>query len=301
MNKKTVVVAVGGNALLRRGQPLECDVQRDNIKVAAKAIAALQEEYNVVLVHGNGPQVGLLALQNAAYDKVQPYPLDVLVAESQGMIGIMLQQEIAKLVDAPVVTLLTQTIVDRADSAFLNPTKYVGAVYTKEEADQIAYDKGWTFKQDQQYWRRVVPSPAPAGIVEAREIATLASTGCVVIAVGGGGVPVDVDGNGVEAVVDKDLASALLAKQINADAYMILTDGNGVFLNWGTPEQVHCPVLNEAEITPEFLATFDAGSMRPKIAACVDYVRHTGGVVGIGDLNDGVEILNGTRGTLITR
>ncbi|KGQ13522.1 Carbamate kinase [Beauveria bassiana D1-5] len=228
--KPTLVVALGGNALLKRGEPLEADLQRKNIELAAKTIAQLTNAWRVVLVHGNGPQVGLLALQNSAYQNVSPYPLDVLGAESQGMIGYMLQQALKNnLPDREVSVLLTQVEVDPLDPAFSNPTKYIGPVYSQEQADALVRDKGWSVKADGQYFRRVVPSPQPKRIVESDAITALIQRDHLVICNGGGGVPVveKADGyHGIEAVIDKDLSAALLARQIEADALLILTDAD---------------------------------------------------------------------------
>jgi len=239
--KPTLVVALGGNALLKRGEPLEAAIQRKNIDLAAGVIAQLTQRWRVVLVHGNGPQVGLLALQNSAYTGVTPYPLDVLGAESQGMIGYMLQQSLKnRLPDCEVSVLLTQVAVDLADPALSNPTKYIGPVYDQTQADALAKEKGWCFKADGSYFRRVVASPQPMRIVERDAIEALIQRDHLVICNGGGGVPVveKADGlHGIEAVIDKDLSAALLARQLEADALLILTDADAVYLNWGTPEQ----------------------------------------------------------------
>lgn len=298
--KPTLVVALGGNALLKRGEPLEADIQRKNIDLAAKTIAGLTHNWRVVLVHGNGPQVGLLALQNSAYENVTPYPLDILGAESQGMIGYMLQQSLKnQLPQREVSVLLTQVEVDAADPAFANPTKYIGPVYDQAQADTLSAEKGWRFKADGTYFRRVVPSPQPKRIVESDAINALISRDHLVICNGGGGVPVveKADGyHGIEAVIDKDLSAALLARQIEADALLILTDADAVYVDWGKPGQR--PL---AQVTPALLdeMTFDAGSMGPKVAACSRFVRECNGIAGIGALADGPAILAGDKGTLI--
>ncbi|SFR08926.1 MULTISPECIES: carbamate kinase [unclassified Enterobacter] len=298
--KPTLVVALGGNALLKRGEPLEADIQRKNIDLAAKTIAGLTHNWRVVLVHGNGPQVGLLALQNSAYENVTPYPLDILGAESQGMIGYMLQQSLKnQLPQREVSVLLTQVEVDAADPAFANPTKYIGPVYDQAQADALSAEKGWRFKADGTYFRRVVPSPQPKRIVESDAINALISRDHLVICNGGGGVPVveKADGyHGIEAVIDKDLSAALLARQIEADALLILTDADAVYVDWGKPGQR--PL---AQVTPALLdeMTFDAGSMGPKVAACSRFVRECNGIAGIGALADGPAILAGDKGTLI--
>ena len=299
-NKPTLVVALGGNALLKRGEPLEADIQRKNIDLAAKTIAQLTQQWRVVLVHGNGPQVGLLALQNSAYDRVTPYPLDILGAESQGMIGYMLQQSLKnQLPQREISVLLTQVEVDADDPAFRNPTKYIGPVYDGDQANARQAEKGWIFKADGKAFRRVVPSPQPKRIVESDAIRALIARDHLVICNGGGGVPVveKADGfHGIEAVIDKDLSAALLASQIHADALLILTDADAVYLDWGKPTQR--PL---AQVTPELLSEmqFDAGSMGPKVTACAEFVSHCQGIAGIGSLADGPAILSGDKGTLI--
>lgn len=301
MDKKpTLVVALGGNALLKRGEPLEAAIQRKNIEIAADTIAGLTATWRVVLVHGNGPQVGLLALQNSAYTKVSPYPLDILGAESQGMIGYMLQQALKnRLPQQNVSVLLTQVEVDANDPAFGNPTKYIGPVYDKAQSDALAQEKGWNMKADGKYFRRVVPSPQPASIVESDAISTLIASNHLVICNGGGGVPVvkQTDGlHGLEAVIDKDLSAALLARQINADALLILTDADAVYLDWGKDTQRPLSQITANELSK---MQFDAGSMGPKVAACCQFVNHCQAIAGIGALADGPEILAGKKGTLI--
>ncbi len=299
-NKRTLVVALGGNALLKRGEPLEADIQRKNIELAARTIAQLTRQWRVVLVHGNGPQVGLLALQNSAYANVTPYPLDILGAESQGMIGYMLQQALKNhLPEREISVLLTQVEVDANDPAFLNPTKYIGPIYDEAQARALQAEKGLVFKADGNAFRRVVPSPQPKRIVENDAIHALISRDHLVICNGGGGVPVveKADGyHGIEAVIDKDLSAALLASQIHADALLILTDADAVYLDWGKPTQR--PL---AQVTPELLREmqFDAGSMGPKVTACAEFVSHCRGIAGIGSLADGQAILAGEKGTLI--
>lgn len=299
-NKRTLVVALGGNALLKRGEPLEADIQRKNIELAARTIAQLTRQWRVVLVHGNGPQVGLLALQNSAYANVTPYPLDILGAESQGMIGYMLQQALKNhLPEREISVLLTQVEVDANDPAFLNPTKYIGPIYDEAQARALQAEKGWVFKTDGNAFRRVVPSPQPKRIVENDAIRALISRDHLVICNGGGGVPVveKADGyHGIEAVIDKDLSAALLASQIHADALLILTDADAVYLDWGKPTQR--PL---AQVTPELLREmqFDAGSMGPKVTACAEFVSHCRGIAGIGSLADGQAILAGEKGTLV--
>lgn len=302
MQKKTVVVALGGNALLRRGEPLEADIQRHNIEIAVKAISEIAREYNVVLVHGNGPQVGLLALQGLEYKSVSPYPLDVLGSETQGMIGYMLMQEFDnELKNVPVSCMLTQMMVAPNDPAFDNPTKPIGPVYQEQEANELAAKYNWTIKPDGKHFRRVVPSPQPIGIVEYKTIQTLIDAGHLVICTGGGGIPVKRHNgrlHGIEAVIDKDMSAALLARQIHADSLLILTDADAVYRNWGTPEQaaIH-------QTTPSQLEDlqFDAGSMGPKIEASCEFIENGGKLVGIGALEDAMAILRGEAGTCITQ
>jgi carbamate kinase len=216
-----VVVALGGNALLKRGEPMTADVQRGNVKVAAQALAPVARDHQLVLSHGNGPQVGLLALQGAAYEEVETYPLDVLGAQTEGMIGYMIEQELGNLLpfEVPFATILTMIEVDPDDPAFENPTKFVGPVYDKEEAFSLAEEKGWSIKQDGDMWRRVVPSPLPKRIFEMRPVKWLLEKGTIVICAGGGGIPVMYEKGadrvlvGVEAVIDKDRATELLARE----------------------------------------------------------------------------------------
>ena len=297
-----IVIALGGNALLRRSDPMTTEVQRRNVRTAAEAIAPLAAEHSVVVVHGNGPQVGLLALQADAYQGAEPYPLDVLDAGTQGMIGYLIQQELRSVLprDSQVATLLTMIAVDPADPAFAHPTKFVGPVYAKEAAHALAADKGWTFRPDGGSWRRVVPSPKPQRILEIQPITWLLQQGAVVICAGGGGIPTVHPTSdpgaltGVEAVIDKDLASELLAEDVGADLFLMATDVDGVYLNWGTPEQRRLD-----RITPGELAShqFPAGSMGPKVEAAARFVAKTGHRAAIGSLADIPGIVAGTAGT----
>jgi len=299
-----VVVALGGNALLKRGQPMTADVQRSNVKQAVPALAAVAGTHQLVLSHGNGPQVGLLALQAAAFAEVEPYPLDVLGAQTEGMIGYVLEQELGNLLpfEVPFATILTMVEVDPSDPAFSNPTKFVGPVYDKEEADKLASDKGWVFKQDGDRWRRVVPSPEPRRIFEIRPIRWLLDKNVIVICAGGGGIPTmylpDADRIlvGVEAVIDKDLASELLAREVEADLLVMATDIDGVYTGWGTPEQRRL-----AKVTPPELRelAFAAGSMGPKVEAAIRFVESTGGRAAIGSLADIEGIVDGDAGTQV--
>ena len=299
-----IVVALGGNALLKRTDPMTAEAQRANVKVACKALAPLAEEHELVVAHGNGPQVGLLALQAAAYTDVEPYPLDVLGAQTQGMIAYMVEQELGNLLpfEKPIATILTMTEVDPADPAFQNPTKFVGPCYSRGEADDLSAAKGWVCKPDGDTWRRVVASPEPKRIFEMRPIRWLLERGSVVICAGGGGIPTVYlpDGTrtlvGIEAVIDKDLAAELLARETEADLFVMATDAEGVFADWGTPEQ---RLLGW--VTPEDLEAYDfpAGSMGPKVEAACRFVRATGKRAAIGCLDDIARIAAGEAGTNI--
>ncbi len=296
-----IVAALGGNALLRRGEPADVETQRRNVAVAVEAIAALAADHDVVVTHGNGPQVGLLALQAEAYPDVTPYPLDVLGAESEGMIGYLLDQGLyGRLPDRPVATLLTQVVVDGDDPAFEHPSKPIGPVYERAAAERLARERGWAIATDGERWRRVVPSPEPRRIVELPAIRTLLSSGAVVICSGGGGVPVLVDESGalhgVEAVIDKDLTAALLARELKADALLLLTDVPQVERNHGSPVAHPIDEACVGELDP---ADFPAGSMRPKIEAARRFAADTGGLVAIGALADAPRILEGRAGTRV--
>lgn len=296
-----VVVALGGNALLRRGEAMDVAVQRANVKVAAEAVARIAAHHQVVLTHGNGPQVGLLALQNAAYEPVSPYPLDVLDAETEGMVGYLLEQELGHHLDRDrLATLLTQIVVDPADPAFTHPTKFVGPTYSAEAAARLTDAPGWAMSRDGDAFRRVVASPEPLEIVELATIRFLADHGVTVICSGGGGIPVMADGRGglqgVEAVIDKDLAAELLARGVAADALLLLTDVDGVYDDWGTDRAERLGRVTVDELRGRDLP---AGSMRPKVEAACRFVERTGGVAGIGALEDAEEILAGRAGTVV--
>lgn len=297
--KPTAVVALGGNALLRRGDAPSFENQLANIKIAAKAIAEIAKEYQVAIVHGNGPQVGLLALQNLAYDKVSPYPLDVLGAESEGMIGYMLAQELQNLLpETEVTSLLTRIEVNADDPSMLDPTKFVGPVYNEEEAGILAEANNWIMKRDGDYVRRVVPSPKPINIIDKKSIDTLLDAGQIVICCGGGGIPVcrsEFGYKGVEGVIDKDLAATLLAKQLKADKLLILTDADAVYLDWGTEQQRALRATTPAQLS-EY--QFPAGSMGPKVEAAADFARF-GGRAYIGALEEGLEVLAERAGTCV--
>ena len=299
-----VVAALGGNALLRRGQPLTAENQRANVAVAARALLPIALEHDLVLTHGNGPQVGLLSLQNAAYRPDEEYPLDILDAETEGMIGYLLQQELGNLMPPgrPMATLLTRIEVDPADPAFDRPTKPIGPVYGQAEAERLAAEKGWAIAPDGGSWRRVVPSPQPRRIVELGVIELLVRERVIVVCAGGGGIPVvaSPDGGyeGIEAVIDKDFAGALLATSLHADAFLMLTDVDAVYADWGTPDAwpIH-------RASPDAVSghAFAAGSMGPKVEAACRFVRANSGFAAIGSLSQAGAMVRGEAGTIITR
>jgi carbamate kinase len=298
-----IVVALGGNALLQRGQKPDAEVQEENVRRAVAALAPLAHGHELVVTHGNGPQVGVLALQSASDPHLStPYPFDVLGAQTQGMIGYWLLQSMQNhLPDHQVAAIINQTLVEAADPAFEDPTKFVGEVYTREEAERLAADRGWVVKPDGDGWRRVVGSPRPQRVVETRLIRLLLESGAVVVCAGGGGVPVIRDETGqlvgVEAVVDKDLTSSVLAEALDADALLVLTDVPAVMTDFGTPEQA--PISRS---TPHALRAqgFPPGSMGPKVEAVCRFVELTGGMAAIGSLEDAPAILRGEAGTVVT-
>jgi carbamate kinase len=302
-----VVVALGGNALLRRGEPLTAENQRTNAHAACEALAPLALEHELVISHGNGPQVGLLALQGSAYTEVEPYPLDLLGAQTEGMIGYLIQQELGNLLppEHRLASLLTLIEVHGDDPAFKDPTKPIGPIYSEEAAVELAREKSWTFKPDGDSFRRVVPSPVPQRIFGLEPVEWLLERGCTVVCAGGGGIPVMytdepvVAGRklvGVEAVIDKDLASALLAKELKADALLIVTDVDAVYADWGTPQQRPIRHATPAEFGA---SAFAAGSMGPKVRAACLFAEETGGISAIGSINDTQALLRGEAGTTV--
>ena len=299
---RPIVIALGGNALLRRGQELNAENQRDNIRKAAQLLATVHENHKIVIAHGNGPQVGLLALMDHEYTAVDPYPLDVIGAETVGMIGYMIEQELGNIIPADdhIVTVLTQVVVDSRDPAFESPTKPVGPIYARHEAERLAREKNWAIAPDGEYFRRVVPSPEPKRIIEIEAIRLLVEEGMVVICAGGGGIPVAYNGNkrfGVEAVIDKDLASGLLARSLNADMFIMLTDVEYVYVDYGTPQQRAIRAAHPDAIEN---LSFESGSMGPKVQGACRFVRETGRRSAIGRLCHLTEIVDGHSGTLIS-
>jgi carbamate kinase len=297
-----IVIALGGNALLQRGEALTAANQRENVKLAARHIAPLVEGNELVISHGNGPQVGLLALQANAYSEVEPYPLDVLGAQTEGMIGYMIEQELGNLLpfEQPFATILTMVEVDRTDPAFDDPTKPIGPVYPEAEARRLAERHGWSIAPDGDGWRRVVPSPLPKRVFEIRPIRWLIERGVVVICTGGGGIPTmyAADGTlvGAEVVIDKDRASALLARELGAEMLVMATDVDGVYMDWGTPTERR---IDRVEADKLRSRDFPTGSMGPKVEAACAFVLETGGRAAIGALSDLGKMVAGDAGTII--
>lgn len=298
--RKTLVIALGGNALLQRGEVLSADNQYKNIEQVAEVVATLSRDYSVVIVHGNGPQVGLLALQNLACDVAPAYPLDILVAETQGMLGYMIAQKLSLKSDMPPVsTLLTRIEVNGDDPAFQAPGKFIGPVYSPEQESTLSEQYGWKMKRDGQYVRRVVASPRPQRVLDLAGIKALLALDQVVVCAGGGGIPVVKAGEGycgVEAVIDKDLTAARLAVELGAEHLMILTDADAVYQNWGTAS-----ARALRDVTPAQLKPFAApdGAMGPKAEAVIEFVAQTGKEAWIGALKDAPQILAGLKGTRI--
>jgi len=283
---------------------MTADAQRANIRIAAESLARIAGEHQLVISHGNGPQVGLLALEAAAYEEVEAYPFDILGAETQGMIGYLIEQELGNFlpVEVPLATILTMVEVDPDDPAFTNPTKFVGPIYEKTAADELAAEKGWTVKADGDHWRRVVPSPKPKRIFEIRPMRWLVEKGVVVICAGGGGIPTMYASGeerhliGVEAVIDKDFATGLLSRELDADLFVMATDVDGVYADWGSPGQRRLERLTTVELRA---MSFPAGSMGPKVAAATEFVDATGKRAVIGSLEQLDAMVAGTAGTQV--
>jgi carbamate kinase len=295
------VVALGGNALLRRGEPLEADAQARAARAAAGLLARVSSTNRLVVTHGNGPQVGLLALMSEAYTETAPYPLDVLGSETEGQIGYVLELELDNAIpEQETVAVLTRVVVDAGDPAFSAPSKFIGPVYSESEARSLAGRHGWSVKRDGQSWRRVVPSPQPRRIVQLRAIERLVDAGFLVVCTGGGGIPVVEDRRGhhrgVEAVIDKDFASALLASDLRVDTLVLATDVAAVYIDYGSPAER--PI---ARATPAGLRSheFAPGSMGPKVEAVCRFVEHTGARAVIGSLDRIDELLGGRAGTQV--
>ena len=298
-----VVIALGGNALLKRSEPMSAENQRQNVKRAAVAIGQVIEAgHEVIVTHGNGPQVGLMALQDMAYDQTLASPIDVLGAETEGMIGYMIEQELGNIISAKneIATLLTQIEVDASDPAFRKPTKQIGPIYGKKDAAALTARQGWVMVPDGSHFRRAVPSPSPKRILEIGIIRLLIKHGVTVICAGGGGIPViqRKDGSyvGIEAVIDKDHASSLLAREIGADALLMLTDVDGVYLGWGTAQQRRLEFVKPAELSAY---SFAAGSMGPKVEAALRFVEAGGTRSVITSMENIEHAVNGHAGTVI--
>jgi carbamate kinase len=308
-----IVIALGGNALLRKGDKGTYWEQfRNAIETAQKIADLIELDYEIVITHGNGPQVGAILVQNdAAKNQVPPMPLDVLNAETQGQIGYMIQNALKNIliergIDKQVVTIVTQVVVRENDPAFQNPSKFVGPYYTEEEAKRLIKEKGWIIKPDPRGgWRRVVPSPEPMDIVEKNVIQNLLKESIIPITVGGGGIPVVKKGNryvGVEAVIDKDLASSLVAKLIDADMFIILTDVENVMLNYGKPEQIPLRKVNLEELKKYYNeGHFPPGSMGPKVKAIINYLESKNGIGIIAHLDKLLEAIELKSGTIVER
>jgi carbamate kinase len=305
-----LAIALGGNALIRRGEPGSTEVQRRNLEAAARGLVTLAEgsRAEIVITHGNGPQVGFLAIGAEMAASVVPAPpLDVLGAETQGQIGYLLAQA---LNDAflerghprDIAVVVTRTVVRADDPAFGNPTKPVGPIYDEATAREQAAARGWNIAPDGKSWRRVVPSPLPLRIVESAAIRSLVESGVLVVASGGGGIPVvEREGgrlDGVEAVIDKDLAAVVLARSVNADGLVLLSDVDAVYRRWGTPRQEPILRLSFDEAMEGLAAgAWPAGSMAPKVRACAEFVKGGGRFAAIGALENAVAIVKGSSGT----
>jgi carbamate kinase len=298
-----VVVALGSTALARRGEALDAEVQRQNVARAAAAISAIAKMHTVVLTHGSSPQIALLAMQSDAYAALKPYPLDMLSAETEGMIGYLFEQELRNLLPGKhVITVLTQVEVNRKDPAFRRPSKPIGPPLDEMEADRLANAHDWTMSQEGMKWRRLVASPEPLRILELPAIKLLSDAGVLVVCAGGGGIAVAASPKGgmrgVDAVIDKDLSAALLAHQLKADALLLLTDVEAVYENWGLKG-----ALPIGETTPAALRkiSFAGNSMRPKVEAACRFIESGGGFAAIGNIEDAGQILLGQRGTIVRR
>lgn len=297
-----IVVALGGNALLQRGQVPDAAAQVENIRVAVEALAPLALEHDLLITHGNGPQVGVLAMESAADPRLTgPYPFDALGAMTQGLIGYWVLQAFGNALpeDKPMTAVINQTLVDLNDPAFEDPTKFVGEVYDEEQARAMAAKCGWQVKADGPHWRRVIASPQPLRIVEVPLIKRLMSEGVLVVCAGGGGVPVamrDGDLIGVEAVIDKDLSAAMLATDVEADLLMVLTDVEAVVEGFGTPDARPIGRIAASDLRAK---EFPAGSMGPKVEAACRFVQRTGKRAAIGRLADAAALVTGETGTYV--
>ena len=298
-----LVIALGGNALLKRGEPMTAKNQRANVRMAAEAIAPLAKDHELIISHGNGPQVGLLALQSAEYSEDEAFPLDVLGAQTEGMIGYMIEQELGNILpfEQPFASILTMVEVDKNDPAFGNPSKPIGPEYDEREAKSLMEKKKWTFVRDGDKWRRVVPSPLPKRIFQLRPIKWLLEKGTIVICTGGGGIPTVYrdDGNltGADVVIDKDYTGALLAKELQADMYLMATDTDAVYTGWGTP---HAQAMRQVNYYDLKNSNFAQGSMGPKVISACWFAEKTGRKAAIGSLANLERMAAGESGTIIS-
>lgn len=297
-----LVIALGGNALLQRGQALTAENQRINVRKASEAIAPLAKDHQLIISHGNGPQVGLLAMQASNYNPDEAFPLDILGAQTEGMIGYMIEQELGNILpfEQPFASILTMVEVDKNDPAFQNPTKPIGPEFDEEMAGKLINEKKWIMKKNGNKWRRVVPSPIPQRIFQMRPIKWLLEKGTIVICTGGGGIPTVYGENrklfGAEVVIDKDYASALLAKELGADMFIMATDSDAVYLNWNTPHSRALGKISYEDIKKE---DFAEGSMMPKVIAACWFAEKTGKRAAIGSYTDVEKIVKEEKGTIV--
>ena len=298
-----IVIALGGNALLQRGQALSSENQLISIRAASIQLARIADGNDMLITHGNGPQIGLLALQSESYHDVAPYPLDALGAQTQGLIGYVIEQELANRVPASrqIACLVTRTIVNATDPELARPSKPIGPMYSEQEAKQLGNERRWTIAADNQGYRRVVPSPQPIAVANLEAIRCLFNQGFIVIAAGGGGVPVVTEPGaamtrGIEAVIDKDATSTLLALALGADCLLIATGVDAVFEGWGTSNQQAIRRISSAALIK---MSFPRGSMAPKVAAACEFVSNSGKRAVIGSLHNMEAMLAGTSGTQI--
>jgi len=300
-----VVIALGTRAVLRRQEAATVEARRANVRVAAQALAPVAAEHRIVIGHGGGPQAGLLSSQAAVAEVAAAYPLDLLRAQGEGMVGYLIEQELGNLLPfgRPFATVMTMVEVDPSDPAFQAPSAFVGPPYDEAAAERLAAEKGWTFKEDGPAWRRVVASPEPKRIFELRPIRWLVERNTIVIAAGGGGIPTmfkpgaDRQITGADCVIDKDLAMSLLARELDADFFVMLTDVDAVYANWGQPSQT---AIRRA--SPDLMTSFNFStrSIGPKVDAACRFTSVTGKPAAIGALEDLSRILRGEAGTLIS-
>ncbi len=298
-----IVIALGGNALLKKGEPLTAKNQRENIRIAAEALAPLASDHELIISHGNGPQVGLLALQASVFSGEDAFPLDVLGAQTEGMIGYIIEQELGNILpfEQPFASILTMVEVNKDDPAFQNPTKPIGPEFVEEDAKKLMQEKNWVMREENNKWRRVVPSPIPQRIFQLRPIKWLLEKGTIVICTGGGGIPTMYNDegilSGVEVVIDKDYAGALLAKELNADLYIMATDSDAVYENWGTPQ---AKALRNVSYDDLKHLNFASGSMGPKVISACWFAEKTRKKAAIGAITDLEKLVSGDRGTIIS-